>query len=116
MVLNHTGVVGRTGRRAGLVLLDLRDKSDRRPTFLFLVGFCLPLSLSRTRGHRVRDRAGPLWRTRSAVGASSSPGFLLNLLVFRDPIWNKRAAGPIGLSIIHRGAVGLFLTSAAAGP
>src|SRR5215471_20754090 len=60
------------------------------PTFLFLVGFCLPLSLSRTRGHSIQTVLDTLWKYTQRGGRIIVAGLLLNVLVFpEDPTWSK---------------------------
>jgi uncharacterized membrane protein len=82
------------------------------PTFIFLVGFCLPLSLSRVRG-RVADQILPtLWKYAKRGGRIILAGLLLNVLVFpEDPIWNNGVLQTIGLSIIVAAPIGLLLRS-----
>ena len=82
------------------------------PTFIFLVGFCLPLSLSRVRG-RVADQILPtLWKYAKRGGRIILAGLLLNVLVFpEDPIWNNGVLQTIGLGIIVAAPIGLFLRS-----
>jgi len=76
------------------------------PIFLFLVGFCLPLS------HRA-DTGGPLGlAVRSARRAIPiiGTGFLLNVLVFpEDPWWSGGVLQTIGLSIVLLGPTLPFL-------
>jgi uncharacterized membrane protein YhaH (DUF805 family)/uncharacterized membrane protein len=82
------------------------------PTFIFLVGFCLPLSLSRV-GGRVADQVLPtLWKYAKRGGRIVLAGLLLNVLVFpEDPIWNNGVLQTIGFSIIVAAPVGLVLRS-----
>jgi uncharacterized membrane protein len=82
------------------------------PTFIFLVGFCLPLSLSRVRG-RVADQILPtLWKYAKRGGRIILAGLLLNVLVFpEDPIWNNGVLQTIGLGIVVAAPIGLFLRS-----
>ena len=83
------------------------------PTFLFLVGFCLPLSLSRTRGGF--DEVLPtLSKYAKRGGRIILAGLLLNLLVFpEDPFWGNGVLQTIGLGIIVAAPAGLFLRSPA---
>jgi uncharacterized membrane protein len=98
MVLNHTARWWMDGHmtwpRYRLIWITLTVAA---PTFLFLVGFCLPLSV----------RAGP--ETLGALAAKLVPrgvrvivyGLLLNLLVLRDePILAGGVLQTIGLAIV----------------
>src|SRR5262245_1900643 len=84
------------------------------PTFLFLVGFCLPLSLARTR--EIAGQALPLIGRYTLRGARLiAAGLVLNLLVFpEDPFWSNGVLQTIGLGIIVAAPVGVVLRSGAA--
>jgi len=101
MVLNHTArawIDGKmTWHRYTLIYITLTMAA---PTFLFLVGFCLPLSL----------RGGPgEHESLSAVARRFVPrgvriflaGLLLNVLVFRDqPVLGGSVLQTIGIAIL----------------
>lgn len=79
------------------------------PIFLFLVGFCLPISYraasTQSQGYVLLIRK--YFRRGLAVILA---GFLLNLLVFPDdPVWSGGVLQTIGLSIIVLGAAMPFL-------
>src|SRR5262249_54840503 len=85
------------------------------PTFLFLVGFCLPLSLSKVRDRASRDVLPVLWKYAARGGRIILAGLMLNVLVFpEDPFWSNGVLQTIGFSIIVAAPVGLFLQSAVA--
>jgi len=68
------------------------------PTFLFLVGFCLPLAL---RGLEGAGLAGLARRFVPRGARIVAAGLLLNLVVFRDePVWAGGVLQTIGLAII----------------
>jgi uncharacterized membrane protein len=115
MVLNHTGRWWQDRSMGWPWYYSIYvTMAIAAPTFLFLVGFCLPLSLSRTRGHSVQTVLDTLWKYTKRGGRIIVAGLLLNLLVFpEDPIWNNGVLQTIGLSIIIAAPVGLFLTSTA---
>jgi uncharacterized membrane protein len=94
------------------------------PTFLFLVGFCLPLSLVKTRGAATTQLLPTLWKYVKRGGRIILAGFLLNVLVFppaaggilayfgpEDPFWANGVLQTIGLGIIIAAPVGLFVRS-----
>jgi uncharacterized membrane protein len=100
MVLNHTARWWMDGSmgwgRYRLVYLTLTIAA---PIFLFLVGFCLPLSVSRatssTSGFRVVTK---LWRRGIGVVLG---GYLLNLVFFpREPLLSGGVLQTIGFMII----------------
>jgi hypothetical protein len=99
MVVNHTARWWMDGpmtrSRYALIYLTLTLAA---PTFLFLVGFCLPLAL---RGGAVPG-LGALARRFVPRGARIvAAGLLLNLVVFRDgPVWAGGVLQTIGLGII----------------
>src|SRR5262245_23296901 len=57
------------------------------PTFLFLVGFCLPLSLARTRAEGPGQLLPTLWKYARRGGRIILAGLLLNVLVFMTDFW-----------------------------
>ncbi|MBI2525920.1 MAG: DUF1624 domain-containing protein [Candidatus Rokubacteria bacterium] len=82
------------------------------PTFLFLVGFCLPLSLGKVRGRVTEQLLPTLWKYAKRGGRIILAGLLLNVLVFpEDPFWNNGVLQTIGLGIIVAAPVGLLLRS-----
>ena len=99
------------------------------PTFLFLVGYCLPLSLVKARG-AVADQLLPtIWKYVKRGGRIILAGLLLNVLVFpedpswsngiwqnllstQEPLWSNGVLQTIGLGIIIAAPVGLFVRSA----
>ncbi|MBI3105704.1 MAG: DUF1624 domain-containing protein [Candidatus Rokubacteria bacterium] len=107
MVLNHTGRWWQDGRmtwpRYYVIYVSLTLAA---PMFLFLVGFCLPLSGSRAGGGR--DAALGKWAARGARLILA--GLLLNLLVFpEDPIWNNGVLQTIGFGILIAAPAALLL-------
>jgi uncharacterized membrane protein len=98
MVLNHTGrwwqdgVMGWPRYYAIYVSMAIAA-----PIFLFLVGFCLPLSKAREEA-----RALPmLWKYAKRGVRLILAGLLLNVLVFpEDPIYSNGVLQTIGLGII----------------
>jgi len=83
------------------------------PTFLFLVGFCLPLSLTKTRGAAAEHLLPTIWKYAKRGGRIILGGLLLNVLVFpEDPFWTNGVLQTIGLGIIIAAPVGLFVGSA----
>jgi uncharacterized membrane protein len=102
MILNHTGRWWQDGAmgwpRYNLIYASMAVGA---PIFLFLVGFCLPLSFAPR-----RQAGGPV-----GVGMAAKflqrgaklilAGWALNLLVFRDePFWEGGVLQTIGLGII----------------
>src|SRR6266446_5394219 len=76
---------------------------------LFLVGFCLPLSLSRTRGASVEQLLPTLWKYAKRGGRVILAGLLLNVLVFpEDPFWSNGVLQTIGFSIIVAASFGNY--------
>jgi uncharacterized membrane protein YhaH (DUF805 family)/uncharacterized membrane protein len=113
MVLNHTGRWWQDRSMGWPWYYSIYvTMAVAAPTFLFLVGFCLPLSLSRVRG-RVAEQVLPtLWKYAKRGGRIILAGLLLNVLVFpEDPIWNNGVLQTIGLGIIVAAPIGLFLRS-----
>src|SRR5262249_29190398 len=83
------------------------------PTFLFLVGFSMSLSLSKTADPG--DAFAALGKYAVRGGRVILAGLLLNVLVFpEDPFWSNGVLQTIGLGIIVAAPVGLFLQSAVA--
>jgi len=79
------------------------------PTFLFLVGFCLPLSLVKTRGDQLLPT---LWKYVKRGVRIILAGLLLNVLVFpEDPFWTNGVLQTIGFGIIIAAPVGLLVRS-----
>src|SRR5262245_7003398 len=101
MVLNHTArawIDGKmTWHRYTLIYITLTLAA---PTFLFLVGFCLPLSLRARAGEP--ESFGALARQFAPRGIRIFlAGLLLNVIVFRDqPIVSGGVLQTIGLAIM----------------
>jgi uncharacterized membrane protein len=99
MVVNHTARWWMDGpmswTRYGLIYVTLTLAA---PTFLFLVGFCLPLALRSGSA----ESLGTLARRFVPRGARIVlAGLLLNLIVFPDePAWSGGVLQTIGLAII----------------
>ena len=89
MVLNHTGRWWQDGPLMGWprYYMIYVTMAVAAPTFLFLVGFCLPLSLARTRAEGPGQLLPTLWRYAKRGGRIILAGFLLNLLVFMEDFW-----------------------------
>jgi uncharacterized membrane protein len=111
MVLNHSGrwwqdAVMRWPRYY-LIYVTLTLAA---PMFVFLVGFCLPLSASRAGG----DERAALGRWAVRGVRVILAGLLLNLLVFpEDPIWNNGVLQTLGLSILVAAPAAFLLRSRA---
>src|SRR5215831_11201851 len=107
MVLNHTGrwwqdqIMGWPRYYSIYVTMAIAA-----PIFLFLVGFCLPLSKARE-----EPRALPmLWKYTKRGARLILAGLLLNVLVFpEDPIYSNGVLQTIGVSIIAAAAGSLLL-------
>ncbi|OGL19056.1 MAG: hypothetical protein A3K12_03635 [Candidatus Rokubacteria bacterium RIFCSPLOWO2_12_FULL_71_19] len=113
MVLNHTGRWWQDRSMGWPWYYSIYvTMAVAAPTFLFLVGFCLPLSLGKVRG-RVTEQVLPtLWKYAKHGGRIILAGLLLNVLVFpEDPFWSNGVLQTIGLGIIVAAPVGLFLRS-----
>lgn len=114
MVLNHTGrwwqdrTMGWPWYYSVYVTMAVAA-----PSFLFLVGFCLPLSLSKLRGGAVQQALPTLAKYAKRGGRVILAGLLLNVLVFRDdPFWTNGVLQTIGVGIIVAAPLGLFVRSA----
>lgn len=107
MVLNHTGrwwmdAVMRWPRYY-LIYVTLTLAA---PMFVFLVGFCLPLSASRGAG----DARAMLGRWAVRGTRIILAGLLLNVLVFpEDPVWSNGVLQTLGLSILVAAPASLLL-------
>ncbi len=107
MVLNHTGRWWQDGimgwPRYYMIYVTMAVAA---PIFLFLVGFCLPLSKARE-----EPRALPmLWKYAKRGARLILAGLLLNLLVFpEDPIYSNGVLQTIGVSIVAAAAGALLL-------
>jgi uncharacterized membrane protein len=78
------------------------------PMFVFLVGFCLPLSASRAGS----DEWAALGRWAVRGVRIILAGLLLNVLVFpEDPIWNNGVLQTLGFSILVAAPAALLLRS-----
>jgi uncharacterized membrane protein len=111
MVLNHTGRWWQDGSmRWPRYYLIYVSMTLAAPMFVFLVGFCLPLSASR-RGGDDRAMLGR-WTVRGARIILA--GLLLNVLVFpEDPIWSNGVLQTLGFSILVAAPASLLLRSRA---
>ncbi|HYB43506.1 MAG TPA: heparan-alpha-glucosaminide N-acetyltransferase domain-containing protein [Candidatus Methylomirabilis sp.] len=116
MVLNHTSRWWMDGSmRWSRYYFIYVTMAVAAPVFLFLVGFCLPLSLTRARGGAAEQLPSTLWKYAKRGGRLIIAGLLLNVLVFpEDPFWSNGVLQTIGLSIIVAAPVGLFLRSTTA--
>jgi len=113
MVLNHTGrwwqdrLMG--WPRYYMIYVTMAIAA---PTFLFLVGFCLPLSLARTRAEGPGHFLPTVWKYVKRGGRIILAGLLLNVLVFpHDPVLSNGVLQTIGFSIIVAAPIVLFLGS-----
>jgi uncharacterized membrane protein len=115
MVLNHTGRWWQDRSMGWPWYYSIYvTMAVAAPTFLFLVGFCLPLSLTKTRG-TVSDLWPTLWKYAKRGGRIILAGLLLNVLVFpEEPIWSNGVLQTIGFGIIVAAPMALFLRSRAA--
>lgn len=114
MVLNHTARWWQDGPLMGWprYYLIYVTMAVAAPTFLFLVGFCLPLSLARTRAEGKGQLLPTLWKYTKRGGRIILAGLLLNVLVFpHDPVLSNGVLQTIGFSIIVAAPVVLFLGS-----
>jgi uncharacterized membrane protein len=114
MVLNHTGRWWQDRSMGWPWYYSIYvTMAVAAPTFLFLVGFCLPLSLSKTRGAALEQVLPTLWKYFKRGGRIILAGLLLNVVVFpEDPFWSNGVLQTIGFSIIVAAPVGLFVRSA----
>jgi uncharacterized membrane protein len=100
MIVNHTGRWWQDGAmgwpRYNLIYASMVVGA---PLFLFLVGFCLPLSFARRRPTTGLSGVAAKFLQRGARLILAS--WLLNFLVFRDePFWEGGVLQTIGLGII----------------
>src|SRR5207247_2364987 len=116
MVLNHTGRWWQDRSMGWPWYYSIYvTMAVAAPIFLFLVGFCLPLSISKIRGGAVEQVLPTLWKYAKRGGRIIAAGLLLNVVVFpEDPFWGNGVLQTIGLSIIVAAPVGLFLRSTTA--
>lgn len=116
MVVNHTArwwtAVSLGWERYYLVYLSVTLPAA---IFLFLVGFCLPLSFARVAAAR-RPALWPTLRKYTLRGGGIVlGGLLLNVVVFpRDPFWTGGVLQTIGLAVILL-APALWIVSSRAG-
>ncbi len=107
MVLNHTGrwwqdAIMKWPRYYSIYV----TMAIAAPIFLFLVGFCLPLSGAREE----RRPLAMLWKYGKRGARLILAGLLLNVLVFpEDPVYSNGVLQTIGLSIIVAALGGLLL-------
>jgi uncharacterized membrane protein len=107
MVVNHTARFWMGGpmrwSRYHLIYVTLTLSA---PIFLFLVGFCLPLSLARATADRRARWLALAWKYTRRGGMVILGGFALNIVVFpEDPWWVGGVLQTIGLSIVLLGPV-----------
>ena len=97
MVLNHTGRWWQDGIMGWPRYYSIYvTMAIAAPIFLFLVGFCLPLSKAREEPRILAMLGKYAWRGAQLILA----GFLLNLLVFpEEPIYSNGVLQTIGASI-----------------
>jgi uncharacterized membrane protein len=123
MVLNHTSRWWQDGSlkwsRYYFIYVTMAVAA---PIFLFLVGFCLPLSLGRPQG-QLRDELWPtVWKYAKRGARIIGAGLLLNVLVFgegpllsasalfgEEPFWSNGVLQTIGLSVMVAGPAALLL-------
>jgi len=110
MVVNHTGRWWMDGsmrwERYWLIYATMLLAA---PIFLFLVGYCLALSVHRSAEVEGRS-AWDLLRRYSGRGARIVvAGWALNLLVLQDPVFNGGVLQTIGLTVILLAPAGAFL-------
>lgn len=102
MILNHTGRWWQDGTmgwpRYNLIYGSMAVGA---PLFLFLVGFCLPLSFAPRRQAGAPVTVGMAAKFLQRGAKLILAGWTLNLLVFRDePFWEGGVLQTIGLGII----------------
>ncbi|MEX2220585.1 MAG: heparan-alpha-glucosaminide N-acetyltransferase domain-containing protein [Candidatus Rokuibacteriota bacterium] len=102
MILNHTGRWWQDGAmgwpRYNLIYASMAVGA---PLFLFLVGFCLPLSFAPRRLAGAPVTWGVAGKFLQRGAKLILAGWLLNLVVFRDePFWEGGVLQTIGLGII----------------
>jgi uncharacterized membrane protein len=105
MVLNHSGRWWQDGSMGWPRYYSIYvTMAVAAPIFLFLVGFCVPLS-------GTREPPGPmLWRYAKRGGRLVLAGLLLNLLVFpEDPIYSNGVLQTIGIGILAAAAAAVLL-------
>ncbi|HEV8440399.1 MAG TPA: heparan-alpha-glucosaminide N-acetyltransferase domain-containing protein [Methylomirabilota bacterium] len=129
MVLNHTGRWWQDRSMGWPWYYSIYvTMAVAAPTFLFLVGFCLPLSLAKARGALADEMLPTLWKYAKRGGRIILAGLLLNVVVFsgllehgfsalvspEEPIWSNGVLQTIGFGIIVAAPVGLLLRSVSA--
>ena len=114
MVLNHTGRWWQDGHMTWpRYYFIYYTMAVAAPIFLFLVGFCLPLSLGRARGDLSHHLLPTLGTYAVRGGRIILAGLLLNLLVFpEDPFWSNGVLQTIGLGVLVAAPIGLLARSA----
>jgi uncharacterized membrane protein len=131
MVLNHTGRWWQDRSMGWPWYYSIYvTMAVAAPIFLFLVGYCLPLSLVKTRGAALDNVLPILWKYGKRGARIILAGFLLNVLVFpedtswsmgivhnllstQEPFWTNGVLQTIGFSIIVAAPVGLFVRTPA---
>jgi uncharacterized membrane protein len=129
MVLNHTGRWWQDRSMGWPWYYSIYvTMAVAAPTFLFLVGFCLPISLTKTRGAIALQLLPTIWKYAKRGGRIILGGLLLNVLVFpedpswskgilhnllstQEPLWSNGVLQTIGLGIIVAAPIGLFVRS-----
>ena len=102
MILNHTGRWWQDGSmgwpRYNMIYITMAVGA---PLFLFLVGFCLPLSFAPRRLAGATASGDVVAKNLQRGARLILAGWLLNLVVFRDePFWEGGVLQTIGLGII----------------
>jgi uncharacterized membrane protein len=102
MIVNHTGRWWQDGTmgwpRYNLIYTSMAVGA---PLFLFLVGFCLPLSFARRRGTGGSPELAVAGKFLQRGARLILASWLLNFLVFRDePFWEGGVLQTIGFGII----------------
>jgi uncharacterized membrane protein len=113
MVLNHTSRWWQDGSlRWSRYYFIYVTMAVAAPIFIFLVGFCLPLSLTHSRGGAANALLPTIWKYAKRGARIIAAGLLLNVLVFpEDPFWGNGVLQTIGLSVIVAGPAALLLRS-----
>src|SRR3979409_1271507 len=126
MIANHTGRWWQDGAmgwpRYNMIYATMAVGA---PLFLFLVGFCLPLSFAPRRQAGAPVSVGVAAKFLQRGAKLILAGWALNLVVFRDePLWEGRLRPPAGLGImlalppmllLHRRAARYLLVAFALG-
>src|SRR5262250_1632395 len=98
MVLNHTSRWWQDGSmRWSRYYFIYVTMAVAAPIFIFLVGFCLPLSLTHSSGRSAEALWPTVWKYGKRGARIVVAGLLLNVLVFpEDPFWSNGVLQTIG--------------------